>query len=116
MCNLFNTPPPVLLPCPLLAALFLFRATLLFLLLRLLEHGEIAFHALAFCGTPALNHLGPNQMLNVLGGDRRSGVQMHPEVKERPLLSARRRSRSPHSRRDVTKCVNLVTSQTKTYR
>ena len=58
-----------LLPCPLLAALGLFRATLLLLLLRLLEHGEIAFHALAFFGTPALRHLWPQQMLDVLGGD-----------------------------------------------
>ena len=115
---MFNAacPTPALLLCSLLATLGLFRVTLLFTFLRLLEHGEIAFHALAFFGTPALNHLGPNQMLNVLGGDRRSGVQMHHEVKERTLLNARRRSRSPHSRCDVTKCVNLVNSQTKTYR
>ena len=78
------------MPCPLLAALGLFRATLLLLLLRLLEHGEIALHALAFFGTPALHHLGPQQMLNVLGGDRRSGVQMHHEVQESTLLNARR--------------------------
>ena len=53
----------------LLAALGLFRATLLFTLRK------FAFHALAFFGTPALCHLGPlgpQQMPNVLGGDRRS--------------------------------------------
>ena len=60
-CNLFNTPPPALLPCPLPVALGLFRATLLFLLLRLLEHGQIAFHALAFFGTPSLHHLSPSR-------------------------------------------------------
>jgi hypothetical protein len=52
-CATCSTPTrPALLPRPLPAALGPFRATLLFLLLRLLEHGKIAFHALAFFGTP----------------------------------------------------------------
>jgi hypothetical protein len=57
---LFNTacPTPALFPCSPLATLGLFRATLLFTLLRLLEHGEIAFHALAFFDAPAF-HVSP---------------------------------------------------------
>ena len=92
MCNLFNTRPPMP-SCSvhyLLPLAFFARRCSGSLLLRLLEHGKIAFHALAFFGTPAFHHLGPQQMLDVLGGDRRSGVQMHHEVQERSLLNARR--------------------------
>ena len=56
---MFNAacPTPALLLCSLLATLGLFRVTLLFTFLRLLEHGEIAFHTLAFCNTPPKTRL-----------------------------------------------------------
>ena len=57
--------------------------------LRVLEHGEIALHALAFVRTPALHDLVAQQMLDVVGGDRRCGVQMDEEVQERLLLGTR---------------------------
>jgi hypothetical protein len=56
---MFNAacPTPALLLCSLLATLDLFRATLLFTLLCLLEHGKIAFHAIAFFNAPPKTRL-----------------------------------------------------------